>query len=369
MTDQSVASLSFSAVGDVSLGDHPVCVGHGMRTAFEKEGANVLAAAQPYFRKSDVALANLETVTTNRGFNRFWLPSFEMRGNPNHLGYLKSAGIGVVGVANNHAMQHGRNAFEDMTASLHEQGLSVIGLDNESSRTNCHEYVHETGERSLFVAFSMRPEEWTKDPVKYSLRENFADLLEEVRSLRSECDGFLVCSMHWGLEFIDFPSEQQVAFGRALIDSGVDVVLGHHPHVLQPIERYKNGLIFYSLGNFVFDLWGRQTKLTGIANVVLRKGAEPAFEFVPMVIGDSLTLEAAGQEDAKEIDSLLSWDRFANLESRPKTESEYVELYKAARKTFRYSSYRYFLKNFYKYPFHFFVQSLARTALRRLTGT
>lgn len=369
MKDTKAPSLKISAVGDLSLGDHPVCVGHGMRSAFEKHGNEILAAAEPYFRQSDVTIANLETVTTDRGFNRFWLPSFEMRGNPRHLRYIKDAGIDVVGVANNHAMQHGREAFEDMTSSLVRHGLSVIGLDRPDGRTAYHTYEHESGEITYIVALSMRPEEWTHDPVNYSLREDFSDLLSEIQDLRRECNGFLICSLHWGLEFINFPSEQQVEFGHALIDAGVDVILGHHPHVLQPVERYGHGLIFYSLGNFAFDLWGDETKLTGIACVNLYKGGSPEFEFIPMVIGDNLSLELANSGDASEIQRLLSWERYKNLDNRPESEPEYEALYKSERMKFRYSSYRYFLKNFYKYPLHLFLQSLARTALRRLTGT
>jgi len=148
----------------------------------------------------------------------------------------------------------------------------------------------------------------------------------------------------------------------------VDVIFGHHPHVLQPVERYKSGLIFYSLGNFVFDLWPQSTKLTTIAKVKLRKGDTPDYECVPVEIKDDFTLAIASSSASQEIGSLLSWERYECLSDKPSDEHEYRRRYSNERKRFRVSSYQFFLKNFFRYPPWFFIQSLARTGLRRLTG-
>lgn len=125
----SASKLSISAVGDVSLGDHPVCAGIGMRSAFRKRGGSILASVADRFRESDLTIANLETVTSNKGLRPFWLPSYEMRGDPKSLTYLREAGIDLVGVANNHAMQHGEAAFHDMVERARGAGMEVIGTE------------------------------------------------------------------------------------------------------------------------------------------------------------------------------------------------------------------------------------------------
>jgi poly-gamma-glutamate synthesis protein (capsule biosynthesis protein) len=369
MKQFSADCLTISAVGDISLGDHPVCAGIGMRRAFSRKKDRVLSEIAEHLRNSDISIGNLETVTSDVGLKPYWLPSYEMRGAPSALKYVKAAGVDVLGVANNHAMQHGHAAFEDMVKQSEDVGLSVIGLD-EMGKTRLKTLAHENGDESIIFSVSTRPEEWDNSPsdVPYSLRTDALKLVEEAKALRKQCSGFLICSIHWGLEFLDYPSPDQINLARQLIDAGVDVLFGHHPHVLQPVERYKNGLIFYSLGNFVFDLWPESTKLTAIAKVKLNKDRAPDYECIPVEIKDDFTLAIASPSRAKEISNLLSWDRYLALPDKPSDELEYFERYAAERNRFRYSSYQYFLKNCYRYPPWFFIQSLARTGLRRLTG-
>jgi poly-gamma-glutamate synthesis protein (capsule biosynthesis protein) len=360
--------LTISAVGDISLGDHPVCAGFGMRRAFGKKTQSVLGEVSHVLKGSDVCIGNLETVTSDVGLKPSWLSSYEMRGTPSALAFVKAAGIDTLGVANNHAMQHGREAFTDTVKQIEDAGISVMGLD-EGGSTRLKNILHESGNSSIVYSISTRPEEWDDSPdgVPYSLRKDNKKLIEEAKFLRQQCSGFLICSVHWGLEFLDYPGPDQVELAHQLIDVGVDVVFGHHSHVLQPVERYKNGLIFYSLGNFVFDLWPRLTKLTTIAKVTLEEGHKPEYDCVPVEIGRDLTLSIASPSAAREIASLLSWERYESMPDKP-SEKEYTQLYFDETRKFRYSSYRYFVGNLHRYPPWFLVQSLARTALRRLAG-
>lgn len=364
MKDQNRKNeLRISAVGDISMGDHPVCAGHGMRSTFERKKDDVLNNAKPYLISSDITLGNLETVASDTGLNRHWLPSYEMRGDPASLKYLKNAGFDLLGVANNHAMQHGFAAFQDSLAHLRHCGFGVIGVDQESGRTK--PYVLKKDERShTFVAFSLRPDKWCKEPVPYSLRDDHEKILAEVIELRKSCEGFLVCSVHWGLEVLDYPGPDEIRLGRAMIDAGVDVIIGHHSHLLWPIERYKNGLIFYSLGNFVFDLWARKTKLSVIAHIELREGEAPSYSLDPMVIGEDFTLSPADADASREILSRLAEDSHQT----EITAAEYEQNHLAAVRVARPTKYKYFLRNFYKYSPSFLLQSLFRTLLRRLSG-
>ncbi len=355
--------LKISAVGDISMGDHPVCAGHGMRSAFARKKDDILRNVKPYLEAGDIAFGNLETVASNAGLKPHWLPSFEMRGDPASLKYLKNAGIDLLGVANNHAMQHGISAFQDCIDHLQSGGFGVMGLDSEPGRTQPYVF-HKDGVAHTFFALSMRPEEWHDGPVPYSLRADHEEVLAEVKELKKNCEGFLVCSIHWGLEVLDYPGPEEIRLGRALIDAGVDVVVGHHSHLLWPIERYRNGLIFYSLGNFVFDLWTRDTKLSVIADIRLREGEVPDYSLIPVVIGEDFTLAHADAEASMEILARLAEDSLpVKL-----TAEEYKQNHHAAIQIAKPRKYRYFLRNFYRYSPNFLFQSVFRTLLRRFSG-
>lgn len=355
--------LRISAVGDISMGDHPVCAGHGMRSAFEHKKDDILKLVRPYLKAGDIALGNLETVASDAGLNRRWLPSYEMRGDPASLQYLKNAGIDLLGVANNHAMQHGLEAFQDSLAHLQHSGFGVMGIDQVPGRTTPYVFQKD-GVAHTFFALSTRPDKWHDGTIPYSLRDNHEKILAEVAELRENCKGFLICSIHWGLEGLDYPGPDEIKLGRALIDAGVDVIVGHHSHLLWPIERYGNGLIFYSLGNFVFDLWTRNTKLSVIADINLRGGQAPEYSLIPVVIGDDFTVAPAGASESREILARLSEDsQPVNL-----TAEEYEQNHQAACDIARPIKYKYFLRNFYRYSPSFLFQSLFRTLLRRLSG-
>lgn len=355
--------LRISAVGDISMGDHPVCAGHGMRSAFKRRKDDILKQVKPDLEAGDIAFGNLETVASNIGLNRHWLPSYEMRGDPASLKYLKNAGIGLLGVANNHAMQHGVAAFRDCIDQLQRNGFGIMGVDQQPSRTTPYVF-HKDGVKHMFFALSMRPEEWHDGPVPYSLRDNHQKVLAEVTELKRHCEGYLICSIHWGLELLDYPGPDEISLGRALIDAGVDIVVGHHSHLLWPVERYKNGLIFYSLGNFVFDLWSSDTKLSVIADIRLREGEVPDYSLIPVVISDDFTLVHADAATSKDIRARLA----ENSLPFELTAKEYQQNHNAAVKNAKPLKYRYFLRNFYRYSPNFLFQSLFRTLLRRLSG-
>ena len=93
-------------------------------------------------------------------------------------------------------------------------------------------------------------------------------------------------SVHWGTEYRSIPDERQVDMARFMIDAGADIVIGHHPHVVQPVERYRQGIILYSLGNFVFDQHTRPGTREGvIARVIIEKGQLKGVSTLPVFIG------------------------------------------------------------------------------------
>lgn len=362
------AAFTIAAVGDISLGDHPVCVGHGMRAAIGAHGVDLFSDVRGYWSDSDVVIGNLETVASDVGLKPGKLSSFEMRGAPAALATLKEAGFNVLTVANNHALQHGEDAFNDTLANLEKVGIQSIGVDDGATKKTIPYVYEKSGKRNIFLGYSIRPEEWSKNNVPYSHREPIESLIAEVEGFRKEVNGAVIVSIHWGLEYLDYPGPEQLELGRKLVDAGADLIIGHHPHVLQPYEYYKDGLIIYSLGNFLFDLWHPETKPTAIALISLSPGFSPKVEFKPVYIDPSFFPRKADQDQSSVVRNLLSFDdNFFNSITKMSS-AEYRDKYKENLAVFRPRKYRYFIKNIWRYPFGIIFQSLLRTCYRRLTG-
>ncbi|TDT39474.1 poly-gamma-glutamate synthesis protein (capsule biosynthesis protein) [Halospina denitrificans] len=363
-----INSLRISVVGDISLGDHPVCVGHGMRYSLSKNGDSLFSDVREWLSSSDITMGNLETVASNINRKKWYLPSYEMRGDPSSLKVLKKSGFNLLGVANNHAMQHGKEAFIDTLKNLREYGIDSIGVDEpETGKTK--PFIHlKDGRKNVFIAVSMRPEEWSPNDIPYSYRSCEDELVQEVRLLREQHDGFFIVSIHWGLEYLSRPGPNQIKLGRRLVDEGVDVVVGHHPHVLQPMEHYKQGLILYSLGDFLFDLWHPETKLGAIAAINLKEGCVPEVEFLPIVSDEQFKPVNACSEQKERILELLQQSKEGIDLMTEVPESDYWDEYRRNLAAIRPRKYKYFINNIHKYPLFFLVQSIVRTFLRRVTG-
>ncbi|KPQ01352.1 CapA family protein [Marinobacter sp. HL-58] len=363
------SALTISAVGDISLGDHPVCVGHGMRKAIGTHGVDLFSDVREYWSNSDVVIGNLETVASDVGLIPGKLSSFEMRGDPAALTTLKEAGFNVLTVANNHALQHGKDAFDDTVANLKRIGIESIGLDDEKTNKTVPFVFEKSGRRNVFLGYSLRPEEWCKNDIPYSHRDSIDSLISEVQGFRNEVDGAVVVSIHWGLEYLTYPGPEQLELGKRLIDAGADVIIGHHPHVLQPFEYYKDGLIIYSLGNFLFDLWHPETKPTVVAQITIPHGGAPKVEFKPVYIDSNFIPRKANQQQCSTVSKLLSFDDHSIESIARMSPEEYRARYKENLAMVRPRKYRYFIKNIYRYPLGIIFQSFMRTCYRRLTGT
>jgi poly-gamma-glutamate capsule biosynthesis protein CapA/YwtB (metallophosphatase superfamily) len=367
MTDET--AFTIAAVGDISLGDHPVCVGHGMRKVIGTHGVDLFSDVREYWSNADIVTGNLETVASDVGLKPGKLASFEMRGDPSALATLKEAGFNLLTVANNHALQHGKGAFDDTVTTLKKVGIESIGLDDEQSKKTIPFVFEKSGKRSVFLGYSLRPEEWSNSGISYSHRESADSVVSEVAGFRKKVNGAVVVSIHWGLEYLDYPGPEQLELGRKLVDAGADVIIGHHPHVLQPFEYYKDGLIIYSLGNFLFDLWHPETKPTVVALITISHGCAPKVDFKPVYIDSEFFPRKANQEQSFTIRKLLSFGDYCVDSIIKMPAEEYRARYKANLANIRPRKYRYFLKNIYRYPPGLIVQSFIRTCYRRLTGT
>jgi poly-gamma-glutamate synthesis protein (capsule biosynthesis protein) len=216
----------------------------------EREGSDFpYALIKERVNAADVAFGNLENPVSSRGKNLGSIFSF--RASPDVLSGLWRAGFDVVSLANNHMFDWGEEAFVDTFSHLRANSIEFVGAGiNEA---DAHKpVVFEVGsERIAFLGYTefafVRPPQSPNMAILDSLR--MREDIERARNLAST----VVVSLHWGEEYETESSMEQKQLARSLIDMGATLVIGHHPHVLQEVERYGAGVIAYSLGNFVFD--------------------------------------------------------------------------------------------------------------------
>lgn len=264
-------TIKIAAVGDISLGDYLICLGFGVRSIIERNNIDIFSDVQDILKKNDIVFGNLESVLSDQGKDETDPETLYIRGKKEFLPLLKQAGFNVLNVANNHIMQHEEKAFDETVKLLESENICVIGKKSSDGRTHSdYMSIDVKGVCLGFLAYNLVPELYCKD--KDKIRYAAIDLegiLSDVRQSVNRCT-HLVVSLHWGLEYMRYPSKKMKEWAMSIIDCGARIILGHHPHVLQGIEHYKNGLIVYSMGNFVFDLiWHRRNQESMIVEVEL----------------------------------------------------------------------------------------------------
>ncbi len=197
-------------------------------------------------RAADVAFGNLECVAATGGADA------PFRADPRVLGGLREAGFDVISLANNHSADAGLDALADMARRLDDLGIAVTGLrylpDGQGPTI-----LRAGGVRVGFLAYSWSAGDFLpRDGEPSIARTRRAEMEVDITGARAAVD-YLVVSLHMGTDLARRSGAGQQEKARAAIDAGADLVVGHHPHVPQEVERYGRGFIAYSLGDFVFD--------------------------------------------------------------------------------------------------------------------
>ena len=235
-------SLKIFAVGDIMLGEQPLCENSGVTGIIRRKGAGILfEEVEPLFRTGDLVFGNLECsfgMGALKNHPRFFCAD------PAAVQSLKDAHFTVLSVANNHTMGNGRVFFQNTVHLLRDHGITPAGV------RGARDVINVKGYRVAVLAYSLieDPEE---NPCCNTLPSE-ESILDDIAAVRPVSDLVMV-AVHWGCEWFSYPSPDQVRIGRRLVDAGADIVLGGHPHVTQSYEMYRNRVIIYSPGNFIFD--------------------------------------------------------------------------------------------------------------------
>ena len=362
-------SFELVAVGDISLGDAAQGVGAGVHAAFERRGE--LSPRYPFehtttlFDGASIVFGNLETVVSHKGLLRTKASSLEMRGHPDAADRLAQAGFTVLNVANNHIMQHGPLAFADTVESLQRHNIGVVGLASSDRRACVPHVMSVGGVRVSLLGFAFEPDKYWSGPLEYAFGPE-CEMASEVARAKETSD-IVICSMHWGVEFVRHPARAEEELGRQLIDAGADIIIGHHPHVARRIDRYRHGLIAYSLGNFVFDqVWNPWLRTGLVLRVRLSSRGVESFATNWIWIDDDYQPRPLEGDEYR-----AAAAAFEALAERPEwvaQQDEYARRYEELVARNRHETYRHFVRNLPKRPLTYTVQTLLRTARRKALG-
>lgn len=237
-----------------------------------RDPSSPLKDLAPVLSAADIAFVNLEAPFSNRG--RIVDEGMVFKAEPDMIEALSLAQVDVVSTANNHARDCGAYGVEFTIDWLERHGIAPVGTARTPEAAHCGVVLQRNGWRFGFLAYTYDQANgnYTDTDARIATIE-IATMRRDVRDLLTRADVVIV-SMHAGWEYWTRPNPQQVLFARAAIDAGARVVVGHHPHVVQPWERYKSGVIFYSLGNLVFDQYQRpETQRGELAEVVFSGAA------------------------------------------------------------------------------------------------
>lgn len=274
--------VSLIAVGDVMLS-------RGVAKKIEKNGEDYpFLEVKDYLKSGDIVFANLETPITE---GRIIKPG-EMffRSEPALAQKLKDNNFSIVSLANNHTGNFGTHGLEQTFKYLKEAGIQYAGAGENIDEANASAIIKVNGFSLAFLAYDdidFTPAEYGAAEEKPGIAFFYKDKITAALATAKKEADFVIVSMHFGNEYQDLPSDKQKELAHFAVDSGADLIIGHHPHVVQPIEEYKGKYIFYSLGNFIFDqMWSEETRQGIAIKIIFNKDGIKIQELKPFLIND-----------------------------------------------------------------------------------
>jgi len=292
--------INLIAVGDICPGDH-TCVGFGTGTLMRSHGPTfALRQIATTLRQGDIVFGNCEGVLSDIGLDESNIDTMEFRGLPAFAKALADSGFTTINIANNHVGEYGPQVMHDTIRNLEKAGIDVVGLRGKTQTAK--PLVREVkGLRIGWLAYTWIVSKNMAEDQRALSWAKGDEIPREVALLRDKVD-FLIVSAHWGREFVAVPSQNVINHAHAIAEAGADLVLGHHPHVLQGWETVGGKcVIVYSLGNFVFDEWQWKLRKTALFCCTIASGKVHNPQFVPLTINRKFQPELARMGQAARI--------------------------------------------------------------------
>lgn len=334
--------------GDICLCDKAFDVGFGIGSKISKKGFHPFEKLLK--KEGDIWVGNYEGVVSDVS-NNLGNSASSFRIDSDTLSKSGSI-IDYWGVANNHVMEHGEEAYTQMIGILSKKSKGTFGGNQFRSVV----FEHKRKNVSL-TAFSLRTEETGNEPQYWHLPDLSA-IQDEYNKIKDS--DYRIAYIHWGVEYVDYPYTEQVKLAHWLVDVGFNLIIGMHPHVLQGFEIYKGKHIFYSLGNFVFNMAYEPSKYSVIVKLDVENN-DVGFDYVH--------LDQEGRPEIINEEQVPEAFRFSTLNAKIGKEEnieKYINKYHRGLKAYRKSNNKYILSNLFNYRLSFFTQMIASFLKRRL---
>ena len=233
------------------------------------------------YRQADVAMVNLENPLTRSKLGS-GKKQLNFKADPESVKVLTAGGVDIVNLANSHAMDYAEPGLVETINTLNNAGIQHLGAGRNIKEARRPDIIEVKGQRIAYLGYydaDLHAADQGKAGTN-SRRNN--RVAEDIRALRGQVD-WIIVNYHWGVELADYPGDWQIDLARFTIDQGADLVVGHHPQVLQGAEIYKGRPIVYSLGNFIFGGNARRDYDTAVLKVSL-KDRNMKVEFLPVEV-------------------------------------------------------------------------------------
>lgn len=333
---------------DICLCDKAFDIGHGVSSKIKKEQLQPFALLNK--NAEDLWIGNFEGVVADVS-NRLDYTRDAFRISSNTFFKVKSI-IDYWGIANNHVMEHGEEAYHQMESILNSTSKGTFGSINAKSITFCH---HD--KTITITGFNLRAEDSKNEP-QYWIQPELKEIDKEYQNIKDA--DFKVAYIHWGVEYVNHPSLDQIRLAHWLIDLGYDLIIGMHPHVLQGYEIYKNKYIFYSLGNFVFNM-KHEPCLYGAIVSFDTNTQDVKYQYIKL--NESYQPHIIDETD---VPDKYKFETLNQAISQTPNIEKYASEFNAGLKAYRKSNNRDILRNIFKYKLSIFIEIISSYIKRRL---
>lgn len=293
--------INLVATGDV------MCHTTNFNAAYNKETdtydfSPVFTEVAKYISKADIAISNLETTFAGKDRGYTGYPTFN---SPESLGQtLKNIGIDVVSTANNHSLDKGYSGIESTLNTLDEIGIDHVGTARSNEEQNTVLVKNVNGIKIAFLSYTYGTN-GIRIPSGKEYSVNLIDknlILEQIQAAKAQNVDIICTSMHWGVEYAQSQNTEQEDLSNFLFQNGVDIIIGNHAHVIEPMEKKtiiledgteKDVFVVYALGNFISGQTIEHTQSTAILDMQIRKNGQTgkisidSIDYIPVYCYDS----------------------------------------------------------------------------------
>ena len=287
---ENTSSNTLVAVGDMMLSRN---VGTKIRAAGDVNSPFLKTAA--ILQNADITFGNLESPFYDQG--KPVTEGMVFKAEPDTIGGLVYAGFDIVSLCNNHFGNQGQKGEQYTFSLLLKNNIQYVGAGETAAKARELNIIEKNGIKFGFLGYDDMISTYTPQSYQATIEKPGVNPLvlenvkADVKKAKEQVD-VVVVTFHWGTEYKTVPNQQQIDIAHTAIDSGASLIIGHHPHVAQyfetkPYEKYQDGYIFYSLGNFVFDqMWSENTRKGLVAKVQFKGKNIEKVDAIPITIYD-----------------------------------------------------------------------------------